>query len=55
MSRKIVGMEEIRVTFSFCCYITLSIRGKIPFHTDVRDRTKENSFSFAYITTERKR
>ncbi len=38
----IVGMEEIRVTcdtlrvtFSLCCYMTLSIRKKIRFRVDI--------------------
>ncbi len=47
--------DTLRATFSFCYYITLSIREKIRFHVDIRDKTKENSFSFACITTERKK
>jgi len=50
-----IGMEEIRITFLFCYYTTLSIREKIRFHVDIRDRTKKNSFSFACITAERKK
>jgi hypothetical protein len=55
----IVGMEEIRVThtvtyshfLSFCHPCTLSLCKKIRFCTYLRDRTKENSFSFAWITS----
>jgi len=50
-----IGMEEIRVTYShflsFCHPCTLSLCKKIRFRTYLRDRTKENSFSFAWITS----
>ncbi len=42
-----VTYDTLRVTFSFCCYMTLSILEEIRFHVDIEDRTKEKEFSFA--------
>ncbi len=42
-----VTCDTLRVTFSFCCFMKLSIREKIRLHVDIEDRTKEKEFSFA--------
>ncbi len=54
-------MEEIRIT---CDTLRVTFRSmsfqrvlceKIRFHVNIEDRTKEEGFSFAYITTDREK
>jgi hypothetical protein len=50
-----LGMEEIQVTYShfllFCHPCPLSLCKKICFRTYLRNRTSEDPFSFAWITS----